>query len=1065
MYNIKFKALSKRGYFTLLALLIAITSFAQEITINGVVIDETDTPLIGATVQVKNTQKGVVTDFDGKFSIKANSNATLIISYIGYKNQEIKIKGQKNLNIKLEPDNAMLDEVIVVGYGSMKKSDLTGSVSSVAAKSIEGFKTGSVVEALGGQIAGVQITQSDGTPGSGFDIKIRGVGTVNGDSSPLYIVDGFEVSSIDYLPNSDIESVEVLKDASASAIYGARAANGVVLVTTKSGKEGKAVITYNGSATYRNIPKKLDMLSTYEFAALQVELNPTKYGTTYYQEGNDSDGVPYRHQTLEDYLTDPGIDWQSESFKPTWSQNHDFSISGGTKETKYAASFSHFDENGIFTNSGYKKNAGKLRINQKITKFITFDATINYANTVKEGIGTSGTGGTLNMLSNILRFRPTGGNSVTNDELLNSVFDPLELSENTTYSQINPIKQAEAVKDRRQSELWGANAALTVQLMKNLTFKASATYNTTNTRRDLFYGENSSQAYRSGGVYGSTQMQKDLRWQSSNTLTYKKKINKKNTFDIMLGHEFSFRSSELLYGQSKDFPFPNLGNDNLGIGATPSSVSTSRSDKKLLSYFARGNYNFDNRYLFTATIRADGSTVFSAKNKWGYFPAVSAAWRVGEEDFIKKLNVFSDLKFRIGYGLAGNNRIGSYNSLALMSSIITAMGDQLTPGYASKQIPNPDLKWEANKTFNMGVDLGFLNQRITISPEFYINRSSNLLLNAQLPYSSGYQSMLINAGETKNVGVELTVNTVNFSTKKFSWNTTLTLSHNKNSVKALTGEAVQLYEAKFGFNQNTHRIAVGEPLGQFYGYITEGLYQVDDFNYDASTQTYTLKDGIPYHGDKSRIRPGMWKFKNLTGDDNVIDENDKTVIGNAQPKFYGGLNNSFTYKGFDLSIFLTFSYGNEVLNATKLVTSKVGSLNYNALDVMNSSNRWMTINSDGQKVTDPGELAALNAGKTVAAYHDAQQGDNYIHSWAVEDASYLKLSNVTLGYTFPKNLIARVGLKNLRLYATGNNLLTWTKYSGFDPEVSTMKSGLTPGVDFGAYPLSRSFIFGLNVAF
>ena len=400
-----------------------------------------------------------------------------------------------------------------------------------------------------------------------------------------------------------------------------------------------------------------------------------------------------------------------------------------------------------------------------------------------------------------------------------------------------------------------------------------------------------------------------------------------------------------------------------------------------------------------------------------------------------------------------------------MSSIVTATGDNLTSGYASKQIPNPDLKWEANKTFNMGVDLGFLNQRITVSPEFYINRSSNLLLNAQLPYSSGYQTMLINAGETKNVGVELTVNTVNFSTKKFSWNTTLTLSHNKNSVRALIGEAVQLYEAKFGFNQNTHRIAVGEPLGQFYGYITDGLYQVDDFNYDASTQTYTLKDGVPYHGDKGRIRPGMWKFKNLTGDDVIIDENDKTVIGNAQPKFYGGLNNSFTYKGFDLSIFLTFSYGNEVLNATKLTTSKIGSQNYNALDVMNSSNRWMTINSAGQTVTDPAELAALNAGKTVAAYHDAQQGDNYIHSWAVEDASYLKLSNVTLGYTFPKHLIARVGLKNLRLYATGNNLLTWTKYTGFDPEVSTMKSGLTPGVDFGAYPLSRSFIFGLNVAF
>jgi hypothetical protein len=340
-----------------------------------------------------------------------------------------------------------------------------------------------------------------------------------------------------------------------------------------------------------------------------------------------------------------------------------------------------------------------------------------------------------------------------------------------------------------------------------------------------------------------------------------------------------------------------------------------------------------------------------------------------------------------------------------------------------------------------------------------------LLLNAKLPTSSGYNSMVINAGETENKGIDLTINSTNITNKNFTWNTSITLSHNKNSVKKLTGEDVQLWEANFGYSQNTHIIGVNQPLGQMYGYVTDGLYQVSDFDYDAATKTYTLKDGVPYAGEKGNVKPGMWKFKNLTGDDNVIDENDKTVIGNAQPKFYGGLNNSFTHKGFDLSIFLTFSYGNEVLNATKLVTSKVGSLNYNALDVMNSSNRWMTINSDGQKVTDPGELAALNAGKTVAAYHDAQQGDNYIHSWAVEDASYLKLSNVTLGYTFPKNLIARVGLKNLRLYATGNNLLTWTKYSGFDPEVSTMKSGLTPGVDFGAYPLSRSFIFGLNVAF
>lgn len=324
--------------------------------------------------------------------------------------------------------------------------------------------------------------------------------------------------------------------------------------------------------------------------------------------------------------------------------------------------------------------------------------------------------------------------------------------------------------------------------------------------------------------------------------------------------------------------------------------------------------------------------------------------------------------------------------------------------------------------------------------------------------------MLINAGETKNVGLDLTINTVNLSTKDLTWNTSLTLSHNKNTVEELTGETVQLYEARFGFNQNTHRIAVGESLGQFYGYVTEGLYQVSDFNYDAATQTYTLKEGIPYHGDRSKVQPGNWKFKNLN-DDKVIDEKDKTVIGNATPKFYGGLNNTFTYKGFDLSIFLTFSYGNEVMNATKMVSSRVGSANNNVLEVSNSANRWMTINANGEIVTDPEELAALNTGKTVAAYYDAQQGNNYIQSWGVEDASFLKLSNVTLGYTFPKTAIAKLGLKNLRLYATGNNLATWTPYTGFDPEVSTMKSGLTPGVDFGAYPLSRSFIFGLNVAF
>ena len=435
-----------------------------------------------------------------------------------------------------------------------------------------------------------------------------------------------------------------------------------------------------------------------------------------------------------------------------------------------------------------------------------------------------------------------------------------------------------------------------------------------------------------------------------------------------------------------------------------------------------------------------------------------------------RLNIFSDLKFRIGYGLAGNNRIGSYSSLAIMSSVTYPNANSAQSGYASKQVPNPDLKWEANKTFNIGLDLGFFNQRLTISPEFYINRSSNLLFDARLPNSSGYSSMTINAGETENKGIDLTINSVNITNKDFTWNTTVTLSHNKNSVNQLTGEKVQLYLADMGVKGagSSHKIGVGEPLGQFYGYISDGLYQVSDFNYDKASGKYTLKDGIPYRGEKDKVQPGMLKFKNIDGsEDNKITEDDKTVIGNAFPKFYGGINNTFTYKDFDLSIFLTYSFGNDVLNATKLTNTRTALTNKNVLAAADWNHRWVTINKEtGALITDPEELAAANQGKTIACFDDNGSSDNaVIHSWAVEDGSYLKLSNITLGYTFPKKIVNKIGLSKLRLYATGNNLLTWTKYTGYDPEVSTMSNAMTPGVDFGAYPRSRSFVFGVNVAF
>ena len=686
------KSISARGLFTLLALIISISLHAQNATVKGVIVDETDTPLIGATVQVKGTATGSITDFDGNYTIKANKGAVITFSYIGYKTQEIKFTGQSPLNVKMIPDNQTLDEVVVVGYGTMKRSDLTGSVASIAAKDVEGFKTSSVAGALGGQIAGVQITSTDGTPGAGFSINIRGVGTLTGDSSPLYIVDGFEVDDIDYLSNSDIESIEVLKDASSSAIYGARAANGVVLITTKSGKTGRPTITYNGSASYRKISKKLDVLSPYEFVKLQGEVN-SKYSDSYFKPGNDDNDIPYRYQSLDDYMGVKGVNWQDETFNPTWSQDHSLSIMGGTDDSKYNASFSRYIENGIFKNSGFDKTTGKFRLDQKLSKSLSFNITVNYALTNRKGVGTSADSGRFNMLAQILSARPTGGLKLTDDELLDSAIDPEMLESGESLAQVNPVKQTESVTNTKRAEMWSGNGSISWQIIKGLTFKTAGTYNTTNNRTNIFYKDGSKEAYRNGQKpYGRTQMGRDVRWTNFNNLTWKQKV-KKHNYDVMLGHEVSFRSTEYLLGEAMDFPFDNLGNDYLGLGATPSKVESSYSEKMLLSFFARGNYNYDNRYLLTATVRADGSTVFSNKNKWGFFPSFSAAWRVSEEAFMKDVDWVSNFKVRLGWGIVGNDRISNYLSMDLYEASKYGVGNNTVTVLTPKQLKNANLKW------------------------------------------------------------------------------------------------------------------------------------------------------------------------------------------------------------------------------------------------------------------------------------------------------------------------------------------------------------------------------------
>ena len=1047
MYNINFiKSISTRGWFTLLTLILTISLYAQNATLKGVIVDETDTPLIGATVQVKGTSTGSITDFDGNYTIKANKGAVITFSYIGYKTQEIKFTGQPTVNIKMVPDNQTLDEVVVVGYGTMKRSDLTGSVASIAAKDVEGFKTSSVAGALGGQIAGVQITSTDGTPGAGFSINIRGVGTLTGDSSPLYIVDGFEVDDIDYLSNSDIESIEILKDASSSAIYGARAANGVVLISTKSGKIGKPIINYNGSASYRKISKKLDVLSPYEFVKLQGEVN-SKYSDSYFKTGNDDDGNPYRYQSLDDYIGVSGVNWQDETFNPTWSQDHSLSIMGGTEDTKYNASFSRYIENGIFKNSGFNKTTGKFRLDQKLSKSLSFNFTVNYALTNREGVGTSGDSGRFNMLAQILSARPTGGLKLTDEELLASAIDPEMLESGESLAQVNPVKQTESVTNNKRAEMWSGNASATWQIIKGLTFKTSGTYNTTNNRTDIFYKDGSKEAYRNGQKpYGRTQMGRDVRWTNSNNLTWKQKV-KKHNYDIMLGHEVSFKSTEYLLGEAMDFPFDNLGNDYLGLGATPSRVESSYSEKTLLSFFARGNYNYDNRYLFTATVRADGSTVFSNKNKWGFFPSFSAAWRVSEEAFMKDVEWVSNFKVRLGWGIVGNDRISNYLSMDLYEANKYGIGNNTVTVLTPKQLKNANLKWEGASSVNLGVDLGFFDNRLNVTADFFIKDTKDLLLAQSLAHVTGFDSQKQNIGKIQNKGIELSLNSTNIQTRNFTWQTNFNISFIKNTLKGLASGVESMY-ARSGFDSNftayDYIATVGQSLGLIYGYEFDGVYQSSDF-YTTPDNQLTLKEGVTNNARYGSVKPGVVKYKDQDGD-GIITTNDRTVIGNAMPKWYGGITNTFNYKGIDFSFMFQFNYGNDIYNATRLYATQSRSGRRNMLAEV--ADRWSPTNASNKVPSQDGYIV------------------NDVYSRFIEDGSFLRLKNITLGYTLPHKWTRKFHASKLRIYATGQNLFCISGYSGYDPEVNSASSNpMTPGLDWGAYPKSRVFTFGIDLQF
>lgn len=1032
--------------------------YAQDVmTVKGVVTDAQSIPMPGATVSEKGAKNATITSMDGDYQIKVKPNAILVFSFIGTKTKEEHVKNRTLINVKLIDDANNLDEVVVVGYGTKSRKDLTGAVSSVKGTELAKVPVQNVAQALQGRIAGMQVTMPDGTPGAEPSLRIRGGTSITQSNEPLYVVDGVaQTGGLGFIDPMDVESMDVLKDASSTSIYGAQGANGVVLVTTKKPKGGKLTINYDAYGGIKTIAKTLPVLNPYQYTQLLYE---AATDDARLQKFTNTFGTYDELEGL--YKGRKGIDWQDEVFgKAVESQYHKISISGGENDTRYNAFYSVNNDQGIMLGSSSVKNIVKLNVINNISKKFSVNAIVNYSNQKVTGLST-GDGGNarLSMLQNLLQYRPTIGKTGSDEDLKYLFVDPLDNQDSPTLQ--SPLVTIDSQKREAITRTINMSLQLQYNLTPSLIYKGLISYTDTSLNSKYFNDSNGIQAIRSGGANGGVTNNTTTRLNYNNVLTYAKTFNKKHKFDVTAGQEYIYNYNEGVTATASAFPNVNLGWDKLQLGTIAGIPTTFAEDDKMLSFFAKTNYAYKDKYLFSASIRADGSSKFGTQNQWGYFPSVSAAWRIIQEDFMNKLPVFSDLKIRASYGEAGNNRIANYAALGIFNSGSYPLNNQTNITAFQNNLPNPFLKWEATKSTNIGLDLGFFKQRIALTTELYDNKSKDLLYNTRVPASSGFKKQFQNIGATSNRGIEFTLNTVNIRTNSFTWNTSLNLAFNKTKVLSLSEGENSLITNSYT-DKSDYILQVGKPVGTMYGYISDGLYQVSDFDYNPTTKAYTLKTGVV--GDNIVVQPGFIKFKDISGPngtpDGVINDLDRTIIGNANPKYTGGFNNTFTYKGIDLSVFLDFTVGNDIYNANVLNNSRLNLDNLNTLAIY--ADRWTTINAAGQRVTDPAELAALNVGKTNPAFNGNTTGRLY--SDIIEDGSFLRINNISLGYTLPKDWLKKSKISNLRIYFTAYNLYVFTKYSGYDPEVSVLNNAITRGVDFSAYPRSKSFVTGLSIS-
>lgn len=1028
------------------------SAIAQSKKISGVVQDPLGDPLPGVSIVVKGTTNGTVTDFDGKFAIQVTPGVTLQCSFIGYESKDVKVSDQTNYKIVLNEETQDIEEVVVVavGYGDVRRTDLTGSVGKANMADLAKIPVNNIAESLGGRVAGVSVSSGDGGLSENFNIVIRGAGSLTQSTAPLYVIDGFpqETSGLGSINPNDIESIDVLKDASATAIYGSRGANGVVIVTTKKGRAGTPKVTYNGSVTFSkalNLPK---LMNGYEFASLQKEVMSEEKFNEYYLK----DGI-----TLDDYKTFKSFDWQDEIFRSSLSHSHHVSLNGQQGDLKYSTSLSYSNKEGVIINSNLEKYQGRINLSQKLGKKVVVDVNASYASIIQNGPSPSDVthSASNSWMYSVWGYRPV---SPSGSDLLESLYD--EDIDMTNDYRFNPVLSAQNEVRKRTTNNLNANLGIEWEIIKNLKYKFTAGYS----GRDMKFEEFNGSKTRSGNTHPNNTLSKGINaaltqsefrnYLNENILTYK--LNKKkHSFNVLGGFSLQRTSSYAHSIIAEHISNESFGMSGLDKGSAVPQISCSSGENTMMSYFTRLNYNYQSKYYATLSARADGSSKFPKHNRWGYFPSGSLAWAFGRENFVKNnLGWLNEGKLRVSYGFTGNNRIGDFAHLA---QLITSddlfkypFDGAFNLGYVLGSMANNKLKWETTEQTDFGIDLSFLNNRLSVSADYYIKRTKDLLLSADVSASSGFSSAIINIGELKNSGVELTLESTNIETKNFTWTSSFNIAFNRNKIIALNSNQQMMqsfvkWDNKYN-NMPAYISAVNEAAGSMYGFIYEGTYKVSDFDLvknDKGENTYVLKPGIPYYTEN--CQPGDPKYKDLDGD-NVISAKDRTKIGNGHPLHIGGFTNNFRYKDFDLNIFFQWSYGNDVYNANRMVfENPMSKQNLNSFKTY--TNRWTFENQES------------NMPRAKAL------GSDVYSSLYVEDASFLKLKNVTLGYTFPRQTLQKMKLSNLRIFVSAENILTFTKYSGTDPEVSTRNSVLTPGFDWSAYPRAFSTSLGLNVTF